>query len=277
MPKLLKEKINDDYFTFEELCPYLVTRCLAEIDCYAKDELVWEYYDLIVSGWCKEEDLNIGLIEMRGHFLILTEGKTDTEIISKSMKKLKPDICDLFYFSDMENNPFGGTKDIVKFCKGLKSIKYSGNTIVILDNDIAGNKALNEIMTIGLPSLILIKLPDHDSFSKFPTKGTNGEFQTNVNGLAVSIESFLDFKSIENEIFIRWVGWDKNQKKYHGRFDSDIKNRLQSQFFKAIDQNDESYDFSKLNFLIEHIISQAKKAEVREITSINGTNQRAVV
>ena len=230
--KLFKEAINDDFFNFQELNPYYVIRCLAETDNYAEKELIWNYYDLVLGGWIEEKDLCVG--ESSSRFLILTEGKTDTNILKFSIEKLRPDISDFFYFVDMDNHPFGGIKDIVKFCKGLKNIQHFGDTLVILDNDITGNEAKKKIDEINLPpNFKVLTLPEHKEFLRFPTKGTDGDTLMNINGSAVSIESFLDFNSLKQNVFTRWTQWNEKAKKYQGSFDSNIKGKLLSKFLES--------------------------------------------
>jgi len=41
------------------LDPLLELRCLAEIEKYSDDNVVWEYYDLVEGGWINENDIDV--------------------------------------------------------------------------------------------------------------------------------------------------------------------------------------------------------------------------
>lgn len=254
------EELSDIDYSLNDVNPFLILRCISEIDDYRNDEVIWDYHDLFNGGWIDKKDIRWDSIDPI--FLILTEGKSDTSIIRSAINKLRPDVSDLVYFADMENHPFGGTGNIVKFVKGLIDIKYKGNTIVILDNDLAGNEALSSIKEFQIPKNIeVLTLPEHKDFNEFKTLGTSGSYvDMNVNGSAVSIESFLDLSSISADPFIRWVQWNVEKEKYQGRFDKTVKTQLQKKFDRAvIKDNSEEYDFTKLHFLVDCIFKVAKK------------------
>ena len=241
-----------------ELHPLLELRCLAEVDKYSNDNVVWEYYDLVEGGWINESDIDVTRVSPS--YLILTEGKTDTEIIQKSLNKFSPDIQDFFFFADTENHPFGGTKDIAKFTKGLIDIKYAGSLIIILDNDLEGNKAFDKIKSYSLPENFSVHLlPELEECKKIETIGTNGIKKMDINGQAVSIECFLDL-NLENETpLIRWTNWDEQKRKYQGSFEQKIKNKLKSKFDDAYENDFNLYNTKKLRKLTNFIIQKAKE------------------
>ncbi len=256
---LKKYQAEDDYLQDRTvLDPLLILRCLAEIEKHSESDLVWEYYDLVLGGWIEEKDIQIR--EETPQFLILTEGKTDTDIIKKSLQSFRPDISDLFFFADTENHPFGGTNDIAKFMKGLIDIKYQVKAIVVLDNDLAGNDALKKIKQYNSPlNFAVLTLPEYEDFSSMETIGTNGNETMDINGKAVAIECFLDLSSIEEDTLIRWTNWDEKNKKYHGRFDNRIKNALKTKFDESYQSGFKNYDTKKLEFLINYILEKAIK------------------
>ena len=147
-------------------------------------------------------------------------------------------------------------------------IKYTGEILVILDNDVAGNVALKKIGEFHLPQNIRVfSLPKHDSFNKFNTKGTGGDNIENINGRAFFIKCFLDLKVLKEEPFIRWVSQDDGFECYQGRFDKNIKRALKELFDKSFQNND--YDFSKLNFLLDFIVARAKEFYKLALTTIS--------
>ena len=75
----------------------------------------------------------------------------------------------------------------------------------------------------------------------------------NINGRAVAIECFLDFGSVQKSPCVRWTSYNKNERQYQGELESKDE---YIRAFKQCDLTDGSYDTSKLEFLIEYIISQ---------------------
>lgn len=255
---LNKYRYEDDYLeNWPYLDPLLELRCLAEVGEYSNDNVIWEYYDLVVGGWINESDINVTGVSPS--YLILTEGKTDTEIIQKSLNTFHPNIRDFFFFADTENHPFGGTNDIAKFVKGLIDIKYGENLIVILDNDLEGNKAFDKIKSYTLPKNFSVHvLPELEEFNDIETVGTNGLTKMNINGQAVSIECFLDLNLDNEKPIIRWTHWDEKIGKYQGSFEQKIKNKLKSKFDGAYNNNFAFYETQKLKKLTNFIVQKAK-------------------
>ncbi|HRK98484.1 MAG TPA: hypothetical protein PLE43_08430 [Alphaproteobacteria bacterium] len=176
------------------------------------------------------------------------------------MDTFHPDIKDFFFFADTENHPFGGTNDIAKFVKGLIDIKYGGRLIVILDNDLEGNKAYQKIKSYTLPRNFSVHvLPELEECKKMETAGTNGVTKMNVNGQAVSIECFLDLSLAGETPLIRWTNWDEKAGKYQGSFEQKIKNKLKSKFDDAYNNRFNDYNTKKLQQLTSFIIEKAKE------------------
>lgn len=113
-------------------------------------------------------------------------------------------------YIDMEDNyPFTGTGNLKNFCIGLDRIKIQNNVIVIFDNDAAGCSSYNAIKgKCNTSNLLILKLPDYDSFTSFETIGPQGISNENINGRAVAIECFLDFESVNIPTRIRWKSYD---------------------------------------------------------------------
>ncbi len=242
-------------FQLDEMDPYLILRCLAEIDIFSENQLVWEYFDLVEGGWIDDLDINL---KDSITYLILTEGKTDKKIISGVFNKFKLELSDLFSFTD-DDFPFGGTEDMVKLCKLLKNLEGIGPVIVLLDNDGAGNKSLKKCDKVEIPNNIrVISLPELKDFNSFRTtqskKISNSTQITkkNINGIGASIELYLDFKSIEEDPMIIL------DSPTHGKLDKKIKNKLQRAFHEEMEKNSQTYNYSKLRILIEYIISNCK-------------------
>lgn len=234
----------------QNLHPYITLRILSENKKNHKLNVIWRYADVVENGWILEEDI-IPKLNTQEKIFIVTEGSSDTDIIKKSINRLYSDIADFFDFIDMEQNyPFTGTGNLKNFVKGLSKINILNKILVILDNDTAGISVYNDIKTIDLPNnLNVITLPNYKDFDNFKCKGPQGDSLENINGKAVSIECFLDHSSIDDEIYVRWTGFNDKLIRYQGNIEP--KNLLIKSFHQYYKQE---YDFTKLKYLVDYIL-----------------------
>lgn len=234
----------------QNLHPYITLRILSENKKNHNLDIIWEYADVVENGWILEEDI-IPKLTTQEKILIVTEGSSDTDIIKKCIKLLYSDIADFFDFIDMEKNyPFTGTGNLKNFIKGLSKINILNNILVILDNDTAGKSVYNDIKGIDLPNnLKVITLPNYKLFDNFKCKGPQGDSIENINGKAVSIECFLDHSSIDDEIYVRWTGFNDKLMQYQGNIEP--KNLLIKSFHQFYKKE---YDFTKLKYLVDYIL-----------------------
>lgn len=237
------------YF-LENLDPYITLRVLSENKNNHNLDVIWRFEDVVENGWILEEDI-IPKLTTQEKILIVTEGSSDTDIIKKCIKLLYSDISDFFDFIDMEQNyPFTGTGNLKNFVKGLSKINILNKILVILDNDTAGISVYNDIKGIDLPNnLKVITLPNYKDFDNFKCKGPQGDSIENINGKAVSIECFLDHSSIDDEIYVRWTGFNEKLIQYQGNIEP--KNLLIKSFHQFYKKE---YDFTKLKYLVDYIL-----------------------
>lgn len=234
--------------TLENLDPLVLLRILVENPKNEDLEIYWICPELITI-----DDLSFEVPDS-DKIMIVTEGTTDLGIIKRTIDILYNDISDLFMFIDMEDNyPFTGNGSLKNFCIGLNRIKIQNNVIAIFDNDAAGCGSYNALKnTLNTSNLLILKLPDYKDFDSMETIGPQGSSKENINGLAVAIECFLDFNSVNIPATIRWKSYDDKQKIYQGALES--KDSYTKAFY-ANNLNDGSYDTSKLKYLIDFILS----------------------
>lgn len=245
--------------------PLALLRIIVEILKGQDIEIYLDYTDLRRGGWLEKKFLP----NIESEFLILTEGKTDTEILKLSLQKIYPYIAPYFSFANMEESPFGGTTNLVKFLKGLNSIDYENNVIAIFDNDTAGNAAILEVPQHMNTNIKVMSLPKHKKFSKFNTIGVSDKMvKKNINGSGVAIECFLD---IPEDAFIRWVSYDEKLKKYQGCFDTNSKKKYYNKFISEIKNIETEYDYSMLTFLWDEIIKTAVQMSEKSLSSLYHT------
>jgi hypothetical protein len=254
LPKRFKrEKFGEeDYNLFH---PYLLLRLLAENPRNQSYDVIWEIGDTINSGWVRWKDVRPKVTDNQS-ILVVTEGTTDTKIINRAMDVLYPHVSDIFRYIDMQDNyPFTGTGELTKFYKGLAKIRVQNRMLFIFDNDTDGISKYIELRKLtNVPSnLVVCHLPNLDCFNNFLTIGPTGESYSNINGLAVSIECFLDFSFGDTTPIVRWGGFNEKMKQYQGSLSN--KDSYTKQFTPT-NLSKNKYNLSKLEHLLKHLIKQ---------------------
>lgn len=247
------------------LHPYTTMRLLSENEENLSEYVTWDYGALVSNGWANIADINTGA-RRANRFLIVTEGSSDSHILKKALRLLRPDIEDFFYFIDVDaGHPFPGTGNLIKFADGLVKIDIQNLTLFVLDNDSEGIDAYRRIKQMQLPHNIdCIHLPDLNEFEKFPTVGPNGLTEDNINGRAVAIECFLDLTYTEHEkAMIRWSNYKKDMDTYQGALEN--KDYYTKKFMKLKQGGEdyESYDLSKMATLVDCMIKACSNISSR--------------
>jgi 5S rRNA maturation endonuclease (ribonuclease M5) len=245
---------------FENFEPFLLLRLLALNQENMDRSVQWRFSEVIDGGWIDHEEL-IYPLPSESRILIVTEGKSDTFVIKRTIEELYRDISDFFDFVDMkENYPFTGTGSLLNFCQGLSRIKIQNKVIVLFDNDAVGVEAYNKATQLVRPkSMVTCLLPSHTDFESVTTIGPSGINKENINGSAVAIECFLDWKQQEgSQYLVRWNSFNSSQGKYQGAIEN--KDELVRDFKKG-NLSDGTYDTSKLRYLINHLLKEWIKAQ----------------
>ena len=245
--------------SLENLDPYIVLRLLGENESNLDRDVVWRFQDVLDGGWIDEAELYEGLAET-DQYLVVTEGSSDSTILSAALPIVEPDVADFFNFIDMaENYPFTGTGNVLRFCQGLASIKIQNKVLVVLDNDTSGVDAFHRIQALSLPpNLRVTVLPTLDEMTNVRTLGPAGESLEDVNGRAVSIECFLDLLfGPSAHPCIRWTNFNA----YRGTYQGELVNKAEyvRAFFPNIRQS--KYDTTKLSYLWRFLLSRCVETQ----------------
>lgn len=199
--------------------------------------------------------------------IILTEGHSDFDILSKSMNLLCPEFSDLYYFMDFNDDirhP-GGAPELIKRIKALISIKIQSKVIAIFDNDTAAHEALITLKGKPIPENIkLCLLPGFDELRSYPTIGPQGQHNSDINGRAASIEMYLGHDCLTDEngqmIPVEWSGKSSTISTYQGEIKE--KNYIKNKFYKKIEHcvknkaSISNYDWTGIELILEHIFNQ---------------------
>ncbi len=238
----------------ENLDPYVTLRILAENPANSDYEVQWNFANIVESGLVERADI-INATVSKDKLMIVTEGKSDTNILQKVIGELYPDISDFFDFIDMkENYPFTGVGNLYNFCMGLCRINIRNKVMIIFDNDTAGVEIYDKTLALNNPdNLLITKLPFYPDFSCFQTIGPQGASCEDINGKAVAIECFLDFSSVHEVPCARWTSYNSAKKQYQGELEN---KKAYTLAFMHSNLSDGSYNTKKLKFLIEFLIAQ---------------------
>ena len=248
LSKHIVEKLNSGYYFShtiydeiwedeEELINELLDIYICLICVDDADMVELDLTDVIESGW-------VGIEKIFGFYendidrtIIITEGKTDIDVLARSIKILYPEYGHLYSFFDFDTyRADGGASYLVKLLKSFSAAKIKNRVIAVFDNDSAAINELQQLEQISLLSTInVIKLPELEFCKSYPTIGPGGLSYLDINELAVGIEMFFGEDILKNngEYYpIIWNGYISRINKYQGlisekdRINQQMKNKL---------------------------------------------------
>lgn len=249
------------------------------------ENFIYDVTDLILSGYFEENDdlveyaANISSQEYynNGKSIILTEGKSDTLILSESLKLLYPHLADYFSFMDFDGAKVGGgAGSLANMVKSFSGAGIINKVVAVFDNDTAAHAALIGLRKAKISNNIKIfTLPDIDILNNYPTIGPSGMVNMNVNGLAGSIEPYLGQECLldsEGKYYpIQWTGLDAGLQKYQGEITE--KEKVQKNFRDKIKRcvedksSIDSFDWSGVKVILEGIFNLFHDDDGRQIIS----------
>lgn len=238
---------------------YSKLRLLAENPNNLDVPVLWPFGELVENGWDQRENF-LGDLSIKHKFLIVTEGSSDSKILSKALSLLKPDYSDFMRFIDMEEGyPFSGTGNLYKFCQGLVSIGISNKVVILYDNDTEGVAKYEATKRLNIPSnMIILKLPDISELKKFDTIGPHGMRKKNINGKAASIECYLDLRFPANVSTprVRWSSYVESMDAYQGALENKT---AYMKAFLNLRNKDKDYNFANIEKVLDHLYKACVK------------------
>lgn len=224
-------------------------------ECFGRDEDIVDY-DLQVS---------VNEYSSRSRIIVLTEGKTDSWVLSEALALLYPHLSDYFSFLDFDGSrTAGGVGNLVNLVKAFSGAGIVNRMVAVFDNDTAAAAALRTISALKLPNHIaILRLPHMDFLESYPTLGPTGVVHTDINGLATSIELLLGRDVLEDKEYglvpIQWVGYEQGLRQYQGEVMNkvQVQDRFRAKLLKARNEPDprSTGDWTGLTKLLEAIFS----------------------
>ncbi|AJS58193.1 HEPN/Toprim-associated domain-containing protein [Paenibacillus sp. IHBB 10380] len=259
---LLNPFFYDDIYENEEhLIDHMLDIYMCIINCNEDSVVEYDLSSVVDGGWVDESDALEFFDNFMDTTIIVTEGKTDIKVLSRSLEILYPEYNHLYTFFDFYNyRADGGTSYLAKLLKSFSAAKIKNRIIAIFDNDAAAELEIQSLSTIPiLESIKIMKLPILDFCTSYPTIGPTGRNNININGLAVSIELFFgeDILKSNNEFSpIQWTNYVEKLDMYQGSIinKSEINVKLDD---KLKNPDLINQDWSKLTFLWDTIFKQS--------------------
>lgn len=198
-----------------------------------------------------------------GKIIVLTEGKSDTEIISAALTAFYPEFSEAYQFLDFEEFRIeGGASFLARMIKVLSSARVTNRMIALFDNDAAGYEAYRSLKAVRFPRNVrLMLLPQTELAGNYPTIGPAGLVSMNVNGAGAPIELYLGRSSLtasDGKLQpVRWSQWIASVERYHGIFQN--KDAVSKSFFRSLANSKRPIDlrkeFPEMNHLLEYLFS----------------------
>ncbi len=248
---------DEIYENEEHLLDYLLDIYMCLINSQDDTFVEYDLTHIIHGRWVDEFEVLKYYDNFMDTTVIVTEGKTDIKILSRSLEILFPEYKHLFTFFDFHNyKADGGASYLTKLIKSFSAARIRNRIVAVFDNDTAAEAEIQSLLTIPiLKNIKIIKLPKLDFCSSYPTLGPTGKSYLDINGLAVSIELFFGEDIIKNnhEFFpIKWTNYVEKLDMYQGSIVN--KGELIIKMEEKLNNPDlNNQDWSKLILLWESI------------------------
>lgn len=261
--------LRNDWYGFSGGDFYVPLRLALEV-CGDESSFIYDLTDLVNGGYF---DGNDDFVKFATEFfaaehrsnsktIILTEGSSDSWIISASLKLLYPHLADYFTFIDFELTKMeGGSAHLARIVKAFAGAGIVNKILAIFDNDTAGKEAIQGLGTQLPGNLCVVQLPSLDALRSYPTEGPTGRAAMDVNGLAGSIELYLGADVLcetGKPIPVQWKSYSSILGQYHGevRDKTGIQRRFKSKL-RALEKGslDENADWSGVRAILAAVFS----------------------
>jgi HEPN/Toprim N-terminal domain 1 len=211
------------------------------------DAVVYDLTDLVLQECVEEDgdpierliDWSTGEYHSLGRVIILTEGRTDANILKRALDLLFPHVAGYFSFMDFAEYG-GGAGQLANLVRAFAGAGIVNRVVAIFDNDAAALAAMQTLRKTSLPKhIVAMRLPDMPMLTSYPTLGPNGPSLMNINGMAASIELYLgaDVLQLDSGNFaaIQWTGYERSIGKYQGELVSkqEVQERFREKLAKA--------------------------------------------
>ena len=168
--------------------------------------------------------------------VILTEGSSDSQLLSEAIRVTHPHLVGFIRFMDFGSDAEGSVAALVKLVRSFVGAGIANRVLALADNDTAAHDALGKLKREGLPEGYRVKhYPELPLLRRYPTLGPQlaDPVVMDVNGKAGSLEMYLgrDLLTVDGELVpVQWMGYVEGQKSYQGAIAKQERTRVQREF-----------------------------------------------
>lgn len=227
-------------------------------------ELVLDVTDLEDGGWFETGDIRAAALEHFGWAIhngapaiVLAEGRTDIEFLSRALAVRRPHLSEFIRFADFTTGTEGGAGALVRVVRTFAAAGIANRVVAIFDNDAAATDAMRQLRTHELPPHIrVMQLPTLELARTYPAIGPTGMTETDVNGLAGSIELYLGRDALTRAdgmlSAVQWKGYLSTVGLYQGEVTD--KAEVHRRFRQKLEDADASADWSGIDAILDALI-----------------------
>ena len=165
--------------------------------------------------------------------VVLTEGSSDSQILTSALEITHPHLVGFLQFMDFSTGAEGSAASLARLVRSFIGAGIANRVVAIADNDTAAHDALDRLNETGLPDgYRVIHYPDISLLADYPTLGPQSDDLVfmDVNGKAASLEMYLgkELLTIEGKLIpVQWTGFVESKRSYQGSIAHHHKVRIQ--------------------------------------------------
>jgi len=165
--------------------------------CDPQDELTVDVTDFLDAQLVSAAELNhdsaiqpfLNSATRYAPVIVLTEGRTDVEVLSGACALLFPELTEYVRFFDFAVRPEGGATMLTTLVRSFAASHIVNRVVAVYDNDAAGRAEYDKLVASATPANIrVIHYPSLEAHREYPT--TEGH-PIDAGGFGASIELYL--------------------------------------------------------------------------------------
>jgi hypothetical protein len=164
----------------------------------------------------------LGVIAMDAPLVVLTEGSSDSQLLTEAIRVTHPHLEGFLRFMDFGGGAEGSASSLAKLIRSFIGAGIANRVFALADNDTAAHDALGRLKREGMPDgYRIVHYPELPLLRRYPTLGPQlaDPVRMDVNGKAGSLEMYLgrDLLTVGRELVpVQWMGYVEGQKGYQG-------------------------------------------------------------
>jgi hypothetical protein len=195
--------------------------------------------------------------------IVLTEGRTDAEVLELTIRVLKPHLQGFLRLPDFSQTRESNAALLVNIVRAFASAGIPNRVIALFDNDTGAAEALSGLDRQALPpNITVLQLPELDLAKSYPAHGPTGLDNADINGRAVSMELFLGVDVLTEAggqlTPVQWRGYSPRMQRYQGEIldKGNIQERFRAKATLALSDPSarSQQDWTGLELVLESIL-----------------------